>query len=238
MNKQSVLFTFIGLLIGFVAGFFLANNINRSAVLQPTVSPNPATAGAPNNPQTPSVSIKEQQPNAPMMPEIQQTLDRAEKEPDNFQAQIRAGEIYLKIQNVEKANEFLSRATAVARQDNFQETATLGNGYFDVKNYPEAEKWYSLALAKNPDDVDVRTDLGSTFMERANPDLDRAVKEYRTSLEKNPSHENTLFNLSLALMRKGDAAGAQAELARLEKTNPQSPLVPRLKDKLSQPPTK
>ena len=230
MKKDNILFAVIGILTGFIGGFFLANNINRNAALQNPVAQIPAAAPI-LNPQTQNASIKDNRGAA--IPEVAETLDRAQKEPDNFAAQIKAGEMYARIQNTEKANEFLQRAVA-ARQDNFQDLTTLGNGFFDLKNYEEAEKWYSKALEKNPDDANVRTDLGSTFMERAQPDLDRAVKEYQTSLATNPAHENTLFNLSLALMRKGDAAGAQETLAKLEKANPSSPLIANLKQKLAQ----
>ena len=231
MNKQNLLFIIIGLLAGFIGGFVLANSLNRSAGLQNSTAQIPVS-GAPSNPQTQSVSIKENQGGA-MIPEIAATLEKADKEPNNFNAQIQAGQMYARIQNTEKANEFLQKAVA-AHQDIFQDLATLGNGFFDLKNYEEAEKWYSKALEKNPDDVDVRTDLGSSFMERANPDIDRAIREYQTSLAKNPNHENTLFNLALALTRKGDSAGAQEALARLEKTNPASPLIANLKQKLAQ----
>ena len=239
MNKQNFLFAIIGLLAGFIGGFFLANSINRSSMLQNPVAQIPANApfaNAPANPQTQSVDIKEGQgQGGAMVPEVAATLDKAQKEPDNFAAQIQAGQMYARIQNVPKANEFLQRAVQ-AHQDNFQDLATLGNGFFDLKNYEEAENWYTKALAKNPDDVDVRTDLGSTFMERSNPDLDRAIKEYRAALAKDPNHENTLFNLSLALLRIGDNAGAQENLAKLEKVNPTSPLIANLKQKLSQNP--
>lgn len=229
MKKDNVLFAIIGILAGFIGGFFLANSINRNAAFQQSTAQIPVNPQI--NPQTQSVSIKDNQSAA--LPEVQQTLDQAQKEPNNFAAQIKAGEMYARIQNTEKANEFLQRAVQ-AHQDTFQDLTTLGNGFFDLKNFEEAEKWYSKALEKNPDDADVRTDLGSTFMERANPDIDRAIKEYQTSLAKNPNHENTLYNLTLALTRKGDAAGAQATLARLEKANPTSPLINNLKQKLAQ----
>ena len=232
MNKQNILFTIIGIIVGFIGGFFLANNINRNAVLQnPTAQISP---GAPNNPQTQSADIKEN-PGGGMLPEVSEVINRAQNEPKNFAAQIQAGQMYARIQNTEKANEYLQRAVET-RQDKFEDLATLGNGFFDLKKFEEAEKWYALALEKNPDDVDVRTDLGSTFMERPNPDIDRAIKEYQTSLAKNPNHENTLFNLTLALMRKGDADGSRETLAKLEKINPTSPLVTNLKQRLSQTP--
>ena len=233
MNKQNIFFTFAGLCAGFIFGFFLANNINRNALMQPALSQtgqNPPFLNAQSNSQSQSASIKEAQ-NLTMMPEVAQTLDRAKNEPNSFQAQIRAGEIYLKIQNLEKAAEFFTKAAAL-KPDNFQDLARLGNAFFDIRNFEEAEKWYSLALEKNPDDVDVRTDLGSTFMERSPPDLDRGIKEYRTSLAKNPKHESTLFNLSVALFRKGDLNAAREILAQLKQVNPQSPLIARLEQKI------
>ena len=235
MNKQNILYGIIGVLAGFIIGFFFANSLNRNAALQSA-----AVQNLPNsqiNPQSQSaVSVKDS-PNGAMIPEVAQTLDAAQKQPDEFAAQIKAGQMYLKIQNTDKAAEFFKRAVA-AHKDTFEDLTALGNAYFDIKNFEEAEKWYSQALVKNPDDVDVRTDLGSTFMERPQPDMDRAIREYRTSLEKNPKHESTLFNLSLALLRKGDSQGAQESLKQLETVNPNSPLISKLKEKMAQPSVK
>jgi tetratricopeptide (TPR) repeat protein len=75
----------------------------------------------------------------------------------------------------------------------------------------------------------VRTDLGITFVERENPDLDRAVKEFQTSLETNPRHESTLYNLAVAYLKKGKFEETQQVLRQLEDVNPQGQLVKRLK---------
>ena len=229
MNKQTILFTVIGLLSGFILGFFLANNINRNAVLQPSAPQNPQFSMGNNAPRQSTADIKEA--DAALMPEVNRIIEKARSEPNNFQAQIRAGEIFLKIQNTERAIEFFNRA-ATARHDTYEDLAMLGNSYFDARRFEEAEKWYTAALEKKPDDVDLRTDLGSTFMERQQPDLERAIREYRLSLEKNPKHESTLFNLSVALLRKGDQTGAREMLAQLKQSNPKSELIARLEQKL------
>ena len=232
MNKQNILFTIIGLLLGFILGFFLANNINRNSLLQPTVTlQNPQLSPA-GNPQMQSAADIKESTDGAMMPEVAQIMEKARSEPNNFQAQIRAGEIFLRIQNTEKALEYFNKAAAV-RHDSFEDLSTLGNAFFDARNFEEAEKWYTAALGKKPDDVNVRTDLGSTFMERPQPDLERAIREYRTSLEKNPKHESTIFNLSVALYKKGDQSGAREMLAQLKQINPQSPLVSRLEQRIS-----
>ena len=68
---------------------------------------------------------------------------------------------------------------------------------------------------KKSDDVNVRTDFGITFVERENPDLDRAVKEFQTSLQTNPKHEPALYNLGVAYYKKGNTAETEKILAQL-----------------------
>ena len=102
----------------------------------------------------------------------------------------------------------------------------LGNANFDGDHYDEAEKWYAQALAKKPDDVDVRTDYGLTFVFRDPPNYDRAIQEFTKSLEADPNHPQTLQNLTVAYTKKGDAAKASATLARLEAADPKNEAVP------------
>ena len=90
------------------------------------------------------------------------------------------------------------------------------------------------ALEINPNDVGARTDFGITFVERANPDFDRAIKEFETSLKTDPKHEPTLYNLSVAYFKKGDTEKAQTALKQLETANPNSKLIERLKQILNQ----
>ncbi|MEJ7713883.1 MAG: tetratricopeptide repeat protein [Pyrinomonadaceae bacterium] len=71
-----------------------------------------------------------------------------------------------------------------------------------------------------PNDVNVRTDLGLTFVFRKPEKYDRAIAEFRKSLEVNPKHEQTLQNLAFALAQKQDMTEAQAVLKKLEEVNP------------------
>ncbi len=89
-------------------------------------------------------------------------------------------------------------------------------------------------MAKKPDDTNVRTDLGITFVERDVPDFDRAVNEFQTSLKTNPKHEPTLYNLGAAYFKKGELEEANKILAQLEAVNPQSQLIGRLRGIISQ----
>ena len=231
--QKNISFGVIGLIIGLVIGFFVANKINRQEVAQQN-SPHSEINAPFLDQQTQAVSVKpNEQSGGGMLPEIAETLDKAKTEPNNFEAQMKAGDMYAKIQKFDTAAEFYEKGSQI-NPENYEALVLIGNTYFDSKQFEKAEKWYEQALAKKPDDVNVRTDLGITFVERANPDLDRAVKEFQTSLQTNPKHEPTLYNLGVAYYKKGNIAEAQKMLAQLESTNPNSQLTTKLKQILSE----
>ena len=100
-----------------------------------------------------------------------------------------------------------------------------GNAYFDAEKFEQAEKWYEVALQKEPKNIDVRTDLGLTFFLRTPREVDRAIKEYKTSLGIDPDHEITLQNLALAYTEKGDKENFKATFDRLKQVNPNNPVI-------------
>ncbi len=225
--QKNILFGIGGLIAGLIIGFLAANSINRSAISQQNTAQMQTNAPFVNQ-QIQSSDIKEQQLQSKPLPEVSEKLDKAKNEPNNFDAQMEAGNLYLKIRAFDKAQEFYNRAEQL-NPSGYEEIVQLGNGFFDVGKFEKAEKWYEQALAKKPDDINVRTDLGITFVEREKPDLDRAVKEFQTSLETNPRHEPTLYNLGIAYLKKGKFDETQQVLRQLEDVNPQGQLVERLK---------
>ncbi len=225
MTKDNFLFSLIGLLLGFIVGFFFANTTNQRGALTQTAQGQ--LAGLPAD-HPPVGANGASQASGVSQAEVQAALQRAKDKPDDFDAQMQAAELYYRIQRYEEAIELLTRANQL-RPSSYEPLVNLGNANFDAGRFPEAERWYAAALSKRPDDVNVRTDLGLTFMFREPPDLDRAVAEFRRSLERQPTHAQTLQNLTVALTRKGEAAEAQATLARLEGVNPENPALPRLR---------
>lgn len=213
------------LIVGFFVGFYVSNNINRRAGLQPASTQAQNNSPAFNQ-QTQVASVKE--PSGAMMPDVAETLNAAKNQPENFEAQMKAGEMYQQINNLEKAAQFYD-AAAVLKPAEREKLVRLGNAYFDVKQYEKAESFYTQALEKKPDDISVRTDLGITFVERVNPDYDRAIKEFQESLKTSPKHEPTLYNLSIAYSKKGDTENAKKYLTQLEQANPNSQLIDKLK---------
>jgi tetratricopeptide (TPR) repeat protein len=229
MNKDNVLFGVIGLLLGLIIGFFFANSVNQRGLAGRGPGGAGATAGLP--PDHPALEGSGAADQAGMQPAVKAVLDKARNEPNNLEAQMQAAQMYVQVQQFDQALELLMRANQI-QPENYQVIVALGNTNFDSQNYEAAEKWYSVALAKKPDDVNVLTDRGLTFMFKAQPDYDRAVAEFRKALQYQPKHEQTLQNIVVALTEKKDVKEAQAMLDKLIEASPQNPAIPELRRKL------
>ncbi|HKS30487.1 MAG TPA: tetratricopeptide repeat protein [Pyrinomonadaceae bacterium] len=238
MSKDNVLFSIIGVLLGFIIGFVFANNANQQGT-KPRTAATSATAAQgnlpPDHPQIPSNAVADQPGSAQQaaMPGVQAAIEKARNEPDNFEAQKAAGEMFYRIQRFDEAIDYWLKANKI-KPDDYGTLVSLGNAYFEAGKYELAEQWYTSALTKNAKDVSVRTDLGTTFMARTPPDFDRAIKEYRRSLEINPEHEQSLHNIVIAYTKKGQAKEAQEMIARLEKVNPNNPDLARMRSQLQE----
>src|SRR5215218_6806716 len=175
MTKENILFIIIGLLGGFMGGFFFANTVNQGAAtgvaaIQPGV---PQRAGMPSgHPAIPGGGA------GGAIPEVQAAIDNAKKNPTDFEAQMKAAELYYQIQRFDGAIEFLQKANEL-QPANYDVLVNLGNSYFDASRYDDAEKTYAKALVKKPDDLNVRTDMGLTFLFREGPNYDRAITEFK-----------------------------------------------------------
>jgi tetratricopeptide (TPR) repeat protein len=230
MNKENTLFSIIGVLLGFIAGFIFANTANQRALVAPTAQAAQQVEGLPPN--HPPIS-GDAAAGGPQQPAFDMTLVRdaeklAESSPDNFDAQTKAGELNYAAQRYDEAINFWTRADKI-RPGDYDTLVKLGNATYDAQKFTEAEKWYAQALAKKPDDTSVRTDYGLTFMLRDPADYDRAITEFQRSLASDSRHLQTLQNLTVAYTRKGDAANAKSTLAKLETVAPDSDTLPRLR---------
>ena len=78
---------------------------------------------------------------------------------------------------------------------NFELLVQLGNLYYDKRVYAPATEYYQRALALRPNEVGVRTDLGTAYWYSGFPD--KAIAEYKKSLQVDPDHPQTLFNMGV-----------------------------------------
>jgi cytochrome c-type biogenesis protein CcmH/NrfG len=105
--------------------------------------------------------------------------------------------------------EEIRQAKSILEKDpnNLQALITLGNACFDTDRYQEAIDAYSRALAIDPKNPDVRTDMG--IMYRKLGQFDKAIEAFRQTTRDNLMHVNSRFNLGVALKYdKNDYPGA------------------------------
>jgi tetratricopeptide (TPR) repeat protein len=232
MNKNNVLFGVLGLFAGLVIGFMGANSINKNSA---TSAPAPTEMQTNSNlpPGHPDIGKGASASAAPgaIQPEITAVIEKAKQSPKDFDAQVAAADAYYKIDSYDEAIKYLTAANKINSEDR-EIIVRLGNANFDAEHFEEAEKWYTAALAKKGDDVDVRTDLGLTFVFREPANYDRAILEFEKSLAYAPDRIQTLQNLTVAYTKKGDAAKANAALAKLETLDPTNKSVPKLREEL------
>ena len=222
MNRENILFSLVGVGFGLFFGFGFASWANMSA------GANLTGDGGAIQSQLPSNAVADQQK---LETAAQAAVKQARENPADFEAQMQAARASFQTERFDDVLEFLLRANQL-QPDNLEPVVALGNVNYDAGNFTAAEKWYTAALAKTPSDINVRTDLGMTFMLRNPPDYARALVEFRRSLELDPRHEPTLQNMVAALTRKGDKDEARATLAKLESLNPKNPALPLLRSSL------
>ena len=225
----------LGLVVGLVIGFVFANSVNRSSVEKAGTSPavpasaSTATGGNPALPPdhpplgTSNGAEVSTAPTGPQ-PQVLEAIEKAKKQPQDFEAQMTAADLYYQIQRFEDAAKYYEVAAKLKPSDS-EPLVKAGNAYFDGDKYEQAEKWYLLALEKEPKNVNVRTDLGLTFFLRTPREIDRAIKEYKASLAISPEHEVTLQNLALAYIENGNKEDLRSTIEKLKKINPSNPAV-------------
>ena len=228
MNRENILFAVVGLLFGYIVAFHLVVYVNQNQPVLRT-APGGAQTGLPqDHPPLPSNDVKDRQ-------QLKSSADGAAREarqdPKNFDAQIKAGNASLDAGQAEDAIDFFTKANQLKPGD-FDTLVKLGNANFEAERYDVAERWFNEALAKKPDAVDVRSDLGLTYVMRTPPQPEKAIAEFRRALEYDPEHVPTLHNLTLVLAQTGDLDGAEATFARLEKINPQNDNLAQLREEL------
>lgn len=231
MNKENVLFGIVGLLLGLIVGFMFANSVNKTNSL--AVGNVPPSAMNAQNGQMPEghPQVPGGMPQGASMQEVQAAVEKAKAEPDNFDAQIKAADLYNQVGKYDDSITYLKNANKL-KPDDYETIVNLGNVSFDGEKFEEAEKWYLAALEKKPDNVNVRTDLGLTYIFRQPPNYDRAIEEFEKSLKTDASHIQTLQNLTVAYTKKGDAAKAKETVAKLEAVEPTNSAITKLKEEI------
>lgn len=229
MATERIFFGIGGLIIGVVIGFMFANSINRTAsetqtAASSTIADAPANMNLPAD--HPPVGASSGQTRGGAIPQVTEAIERAKQQPDSFEAQMTAGDLYYQIQRFADAAKFYEKANQI-KPGEVEPMIKLGNAYFDAEQYESAEKWYVEALKKTPNDTSVRTDLGLTYYLRSPRNIEKAVKEFNAALAIEPRKEITLQNLVLAYREGGDTENLERTSEKLRQVNPNNPVLER-----------
>jgi tetratricopeptide (TPR) repeat protein len=184
MTRDNLLFAIIGVLFGFIVGFLFASTMNqRYGPGAPAAS---SSAALPSD--HPPVGSN---PGAPasgnMQAQVTEQIEKARKEPNNFEAQIKAAELYYQIQRFDPAIELLLRANQL-KPDDYQTLVALGLVNLDAGHYDVSEKWYKAALMKKSDDVVTLSGLAAATLGKGDA---KAAAQAIANLEKvDPTSED------------------------------------------------
>jgi tetratricopeptide (TPR) repeat protein len=170
-------------------------------------------------------------PTGGSIPQVMESIEKAKQQPQNYEAQLTAADLYYQIQRFEDAAKYYEAASKL-KPTEAEPMIKAGNANFDAEKYEIAETWYAKALEKDPKNLGVRTDYGLTFFLRSPRDIDRAVKEYKAALAIDPNHEITLQNLALAYAEAKDSANLRSTVEKLKAVNPNNPAVKKLETAL------
>ena len=239
MNKKALIISIIGVLISFVAGFFIANAFNRKEIndLQ-------AEVGRWKNVQknTPEPDSK-----TPLTDdEIREAIAKADAKPEDLELQKNIALAIYGYTNSQQdttwlpeINRLLLRVYEKNPKD-YNLIVSLANIYFDVsqsKNDAESLKksrgFYQKALEIKPNDEEVRSDFGLTFLLANPPENEKAIAEFDKSLKINPKHEKALQNMAQAMTATGKIKEAEDYINKLKEVNPKNEAIAELTSQLT-----
>lgn len=234
--SKNILYSVAGVVLGFFLGFFIANFGGRP---RPVVA-SASSAARPLDPTQPGGALPPNHPNvadgadgaAASSAQAQSAMETADRSPQDFNAQLRAAAIFYQLQSLDKAELYLKRALEL-KPDDPDALTGMAHTKYDKGDFTSAIMFYEKILAKQPNDADLRTDLGNAYVRRQPPDYDRALAEYRRAIEVNPSHEQALARLADVALHKGDKAAAREAIDKLASVNPSSPTLSSLRETLN-----
>jgi Flp pilus assembly protein TadD len=203
LNKDNLLYSVVGILIGFVSAYLLFEAMAtrqpprltpelRARIAMPGENPAEASGGGPTDARTADTANPGMGSVAPgggpAMEQIQQLRAYVEQNPNDADAVLQ-----------------------------------LANLNFDIQNWLRAQELYSHYLKLRPASPDVLVDLGVTYQKTQQ--FDQALERFREARTMAPQHWMSYYNevvvLAFNLKRYDEAAKILEQLQRLQPGNPE-----------------
>ena len=161
MSRENLLFGIIGILLGFIVGFMFASSMS-----QKTQQAQVASAGQSLPADHPTVGAQNPTGNPEeVRAQVTESLEKARNEPKNFEAQVKAAELYYQIGRYDQAIEFLLKANQLNPTD-YRTVVVLGMVNLDAGRFDTAEKWYRAAMKIKDDDIMVAAGLAEATLQK------------------------------------------------------------------------
>jgi tetratricopeptide (TPR) repeat protein len=250
-TKKIVIAGAVGILLGFIVGFKLADALNKPELDNARAEVARLRAGG--EARETSKGLKASAPGGELSQslteeQIQNAVKKADKSPQDAELQKKVGQGLMLYASETSNASYLSDGARILKRAHdldprdYQTAVMAGDAQFlverqgggDAKLIAEARKLYEAALVAKPDDAVVRTKLGLTYYYDSPPNPQRAIGEYRRALQADPRQEMSLQSLAAALVETGGLEEAARRLDELEKVNPSNAELPGLRAQLEQ----
>lgn len=239
MNKKALIISVVSVVISFIAGFILANALNRKEIVELQ-----SEVGRLKNAQKTEADADQQ--TTLSEDEIRGAIAKADQKPEDVDLQKNLALSLYRYSNMTQdatwlpeSIRLLTRAYEKNPKD-YNLILSLANIYFDLSQYKDdaeslkkSREFYDKALVIKPTDADVRTDFGLTYLLANPPENEKAVAEFNKALKINPKHEKTLQNLAQAMIAMGKNKEAQDFINKLKDVNPTNEALPDLTSQLA-----
>lgn len=238
MSKKFFWLSLVAVIISFAGGFLLANAFNRREMESLRV------AAAQTDSKLPAETSDEATLSAA---EIKNKIAEADRNPENIEFQ---KGLAMALYNYAAAKQDAAFLPDVARlltrvyeknPKDFNTIVSLGNINFDLSLEKKdnqlllkARELYQKALEINPNSSSVQTDLGLTYFYAEPPETEKAVSEFKKSLEIKPDDEKTLEAVTRAYLAMNDAKSASEYSQKLKNLYPQNTLLGEIDTKLAE----
>ena len=195
MSRENLLFGIIGILLGFIVGFMFASSMSQktqqaqlAAAGQTLPADHPPVGG-----QNPSANPED------IRAQVTSSIEKARSEPKNFEAQLKAAELYYQIQRYDQAIEYLLKANQLNPTD-YRTVVILGMVNLDAGHFDVAEKWYRAAMKMKDDDIMVAAGLAEATLQSGDA---KGAEEAIAKVEKiDPNNQDlTRFREKLASLK-------------------------------------
>lgn len=238
MNKSFIWISILAVLVAFAGGFLIANSLNRTELLSLKAENERLKNSTPQTANPNEQELTDE--------EIKQKIAEADQNPDNINFQKGLGIGLYRYATMKRnpqllldAEKLLKRAYDKTPKD--QDVLVFyGNTLFDIGfakkdngKFEQARKIYLEALAQQPKDIDIQTDLGLTYFFETPPKDDKAIAELQKALAINPAHERSLQFMAQIYARLNNPAESQKYLDELKKVNPNNEVISQLQNPAS-----